>query len=32
MVTEKLNYNDKAALDYIGTGKTDGIFQIEVQG
>ena len=32
LVTEKLNYNDKAVLDYIGTGKTDGIFQIESAG
>ena len=32
LVTEELNYNDKAVLDYIGTGKTDGIFQIESAG
>ena len=24
-----IDYNDKAVLDYIGTGKTDGIFQLE---
>jgi len=29
---EKIDYNDKAVLDYIGTGKTDGIFQIESSG
>ena len=28
----KINYDDKAVLDYIGTGKTDGIFQIESAG
>ena len=27
-----INYNDQAVLDYIGTGKTDGIFQIESPG
>ncbi len=27
-----IDYNDKAVLDYIGTGKTDGIFQIESAG
>ncbi len=29
---EKIDYNDQAVLDYIGTGKTDGIFQIESAG
>lgn len=29
---EKIDYDDKAVLDYIGTGKTDGIFQIESAG
>lgn len=29
---DKIDYNDKAVLDYIGTGKTDGIFQIESAG
>ncbi len=29
---EKINYDDKAVLDYIGTGKTDGIFQLESAG
>ena len=29
---EKINYDDKAVLDYIGTGKTDGIFQVESAG
>ena len=29
---EKIDYNDKKVLDYIGTGKTDGIFQIESAG
>ncbi len=29
---ETLDYDDKAVLDYIGTGKTDGIFQIESAG
>ncbi len=28
----KIDYNDKAVLDYIGTGKTDGIFQLESGG
>ena len=27
-----IDYNDKQVLDYIGTGKTDGIFQIESAG
>ena len=29
---DHINYNDKAVLDYIGTGKTDGIFQLESSG
>ena len=29
---EKIDYNDQAVRDYIGTGKTDGIFQIESSG
>lgn len=29
---DKIDYNDKAVLDYIGTGRTDGIFQIESAG
>lgn len=29
---DKIDYNDKAVLDYIGTGRTDGIFQIESVG
>ena len=29
---EKISYNDQAVMDYIGTGKTDGIFQIESSG
>ena len=28
----KIDYNDKAVLDSIGTGKTDGIFQLESSG
>ncbi len=27
-----IDYNDKAVLDYIGTGKTDGVFQLESAG
>ena len=27
-----INYNDKEVFDYIGTGKTDGIFQLESSG
>ncbi len=27
-----IDYNDQAVLDYVGTGKTDGIFQIESPG
>lgn len=29
---EAIDYQDQAVLDYIGTGKTDGIFQIESAG
>ena len=29
---DKIEYNDKAVLDYIGTGKTEGIFQLESGG
>ena len=29
---EKIDYNDQKVLDYIGTGKTDGIFQLESAG
>ncbi len=29
---DKINYNDKAVLDYVGTGKTDGVFQLESAG
>ncbi len=29
---DAIDYDDKAVLDYIGTGKTDGIFQIESPG
>ena len=29
---EKIDYNDQAVMDYIGTGKTDGIFQSESSG
>ena len=28
----KIDYNDTAVLEYIGTGKTDGIFQLESGG
>lgn len=28
----QIDYNDKEVLDYIGTGKTDGIFQLESAG
>ena len=27
-----IDYNDKAVLDYIGTGKTEGVFQLESAG
>ena len=29
---DKIDYNDQSVLDYIGTGKTDGIFQLESAG
>ena len=29
---EKIDYNDTKVLDYIGTGKTDGVFQLESAG
>ena len=29
---EKIDYDDQKVLDYIGTGKTDGIFQLESAG
>ncbi|MFI3209372.1 MAG: DNA polymerase III subunit alpha, partial [Eubacteriales bacterium] len=29
---EEIDYNDKAVLDSVGTGKTDGIFQLESAG
>ncbi|WP_334136675.1 DNA polymerase III subunit alpha, partial [Muricomes intestini] len=29
---EAIDYDDKKVLDYIGTGKTDGIFQVESAG
>ena len=29
---DKIDYNDQKVLDYIGTGKTDGIFQLESAG
>lgn len=29
---DTIDYNDKQVLDYIGTGKTDGIFQLESAG
>ena len=29
---EQIDYNDKAVLDSIGTGRTDGIFQLESGG
>lgn len=32
LVMEEIDYNDKAVLDSIGTGKTDGIFQLESAG
>ena len=28
----QIDYNDKAVLDSIGTGKTDGVFQLESAG
>ena len=32
IVLEEIDYNDKAVLDSIGTGKTDGVFQLESAG
>lgn len=32
IITEEIDYNDKEVLDSIGTGKTDGIFQLESAG
>ncbi|MEE1086165.1 MAG: DNA polymerase III subunit alpha [Schaedlerella sp.] len=29
---DEIDYNDQKVLDYIGTGKTDGIFQLESAG
>ena len=29
---EKIDYDDQKVMDYIGTGKTDGIFQLESAG
>ena len=29
---DTLDYDDKKVLEYIGTGKTDGIFQLESAG
>ncbi len=29
---EKIDYNDQKVMNYIGTGKTDGIFQLESAG
>lgn len=29
---DTIDYNDKDVLDYVGTGKTDGIFQVESAG
>ena len=29
---DRIDYNDQDVLDYIGTGKTDGIFQVESAG
>ena len=29
---DRIDYNDQNVLDYIGTGKTDGIFQLESAG
>ncbi len=30
--TEKIDYNDEKVLSYIGTGKTEGVFQLESAG
>ncbi len=32
IVPEKMDYDDKKVLDSIGTGKTDGVFQLESAG
>ncbi len=32
LVMENIDYNDKKVLDYIGTGKSDGVFQLESGG
>ncbi len=32
LVMENIDYNDKKVLDYIGTGKCDGVFQLESGG
>lgn len=32
LVMEDIDYNDKKVLDYIGTGKCDGVFQLESGG
>ena len=32
IIPEEIDYDDKAVLDSIGTGKTDGIFQLESGG
>ena len=32
IITEEIDYDDKAVLESIGTGKTDGIFQLESAG
>lgn len=32
IVPEEIDYDDKAVLDSIGTGKTDGVFQLESAG
>ena len=32
IIIEEIDYNDKAVLDSIGTGKTDGVFQVESAG
>lgn len=29
---DQIDYNDKDVLDYVGTGKTDGVFQLESAG
>ena len=32
LVMEDIDYNDSKVLDYIGTGRTDGVFQLESAG